>query len=145
MELEMLAPVGQRTLCRKAGELCLARIRAIRRRTDPGDPSLRRLLEEVERRDRLQLDEILGVDPDAETDDGGADPAAYFPSAHERFGEAPLDRESALYLVERLLEEAWRFFQNMARTSDREDARAVYTRIALRELGEVARLRTVIL
>ena len=145
MNLDTLAPEGQRTLCRKAEELCLARIRAILRQTDPNDPALRRLLEDIEQRDGLHLDEILRMEPDAGDLDDEADPSIHFPSARVRLGEAPLDRETAMYHLESLMEDAWRFFKDRARGSDREEARAVYSRIALDQLGLVAHLRTVLL
>ena len=50
-----------------------------------------------------------------------------------------------MYYVESLKEEASRFFQKMAQSAMDDHARAIFTRIALGEIGQIARLRTVLL
>lgn len=143
MSLATLAPEGQRTLCMEAGALCLARIRAILRQADPADGALCRLLKDVERRSGLQLDELREARVEADMADLHVN--ACFPSLRERLGEAPLTRDSALYYVERLKDEVWRFFSRLARSAADEESRALLTRASLSELSQVAQLRTVIL
>lgn len=143
MARNTVPPDGKHALCVKAEELCLNRIREIMRQADPSDPALRHLLADIERLNRVQLDEVahLGLaEPEAD-----ADLTSYFPSVRERLGEAPLNRDSAMYFIETLKEEASHFFQRMARSAMDDGARTVYSHIALRELCQVARLRSVIL
>ena len=142
MDIDTLAPDGQLTLCLRAEEVCLNRIREIERQSDPRDPALHRLLREIEAWERAQLDQVANMGRPAGIQ-VQAEP--YFPSTRERVGEAPLNRDSAMYYVESLKEEASRFFQKMAQSSLDDRARAVFTRIALGEIGQVARLRTVLL
>lgn len=142
MDIETLAPDGQLTLCLRAEEVCLNRIREIERQSDPRDPALHRLLREIESWEREQLEQVAGMGSPAGIQ-VRAEP--YFPSASERLGEAPLNRDSAMYYVESLKEEASRFFQRMARAAMDDRARAIFTRIALGGIGQVARLRTVLL
>jgi hypothetical protein len=143
MKLDVDAPAERQTPCAKVAERCLRRIREILRQADPADPALRRLLEDVERQHGFQLESVRSVEGCEDGNDD--DPRQHFPSLQEHLGEGPLNRDCAMFYVESLKEEAWRFFQNMARRAMDDDARAVYTRIALHELGEVARLRTMIL
>jgi hypothetical protein len=142
MDIDALAPDGQLTLCLRAEEVCLNRIREIERQSDPRDPALHRLLREIESWGRAQLDQVAGMGSPAGIQ-VRAEP--YFPSVRERLGEAPLTRDSAMYYVENLKEEASRFFQKMAQAAMDDRARALFTRIALGELGQVARLRSVLL
>jgi rubrerythrin len=145
MSLATLFPVERQTLGAKAEERCLNRVREILRRADPADAALRRLLQGVERQNRIQLESIREIGAEGEQEDVVVDLDAHFPSLRERLGEGPLNRDCALFFIERLKEEAWRFFERMALRAMDEDARAVYTHIALDDLGQVARLRAVIL
>ena len=142
MNIDALAPDTQLTLCLKAEEVCLKRIREIERQSDPGDQALHSLLREIEAWERDQLDQVAGMGSPAAIQ-VRAEP--YFPSARERLGEAPLSRDSAMYYLESLKEEASRFFQKMAQSAMDDHARALFTRIAQGGIGQVARLRTVIL
>jgi hypothetical protein len=143
MDLEALAPDGQLTLCLQAEEVCLRRIREIQRKADPGDPALHHLLREIESGECAQLSQVANIGKPAGLHNVEVEP--YFPSTRERLGEAPISRDSAMYYVERLKEEASRFFQKMAQAAMDDRARAIFTRIALGELGQVAQLRTVLL
>lgn len=131
------------THCREAEEACLGRLGQILRQADPGDASLRRLLEDVERHDRSRMEELRRVESSGSAEELAVE--AYFPSLRESLGEAPLNRDSAMYLVENLKVETWRFFRDLARLATREDAREAFTRAALDERGQVAWLRSVIL
>jgi hypothetical protein len=143
VDLDTLAPGGQRTLCLNAEEVCLRRLREIDRQADPGDLPLHRLLRDVESAMLAQLHALAHLG-EAESP-ATADPAPYFPSVRERLGEGPLSRDGALYHLENLKEETARFFQRMALAAMDDEARAIYTHIALDEFGHVARLRTVLL
>lgn len=143
MNLETLAPANPQSLWTQAEELCLSRIHEILQQADPSDVPLRRLLEDIERQNRKQLDEVRHVDASIEAVDIDVD--ACFPSLRESLGEAPLNRDSALYYVESLKDEAWRFFSRMARNAPDEDAREIFTHVSLSDLGQVAWLRSVIL
>ncbi|HEX7901855.1 MAG TPA: hypothetical protein VF950_29120 [Planctomycetota bacterium] len=145
MPLDDLAPDRQLTLCLKAGEFCLRRILEIERKSDPADTALHRLLREIESWERAQLDQVAEIGRPAGLQDPETAVDPYFPSARERLGEAPLNRDSAMYYVENLKEEASRFFQEMARAAMDERSRAIFTHIALGGLGQIARLRTVLL
>ena len=145
MSIDDLAPDCQLTLCLKAGEFCLRRIREIERKSDPSDTALHRLLRDIESWERAQIDQVAEIGGPAGPYDAEARVDPYFPSARERLGEAPLTRDSAMYYVENLKEEASRFFQKMAMAAMDERSRAVFTHIALGGLGQVARLRTVLL
>lgn len=142
MNLDVLAPPERQNLCAKAEETCLRRVREILRQADPSDTPLRRLLEDIERQHQIQLESVRVV---GEFEEGDDDPRPHFPSLREHLGEGPLNRDYALFYIESLKEEAWHFYEKMARRAIDDDARAVCTHIALYELGEVARLRTVIL
>jgi hypothetical protein len=133
--MNLIAP----TAC-QAEELCLDRIREILLQVDPADAPLRRLLEDVESRGQLQMEALRPLEGRAELD-----VETYFPSLGDSLGEGRLSRDSALYYVERLKEEAWRFFRDLARLATDAGAREAFTRAALDEIGQVARLREVIL
>ena len=145
MDLDTLAPDGQLTLCLRAEEVCLRRIREIERQSDPHDAALHRLLREIESVVHAQLDRVAEIGPSAKAQEPEIPVEPYFPSTRERLGEAPLNRDSAIYYVESLKVEASRFFQKMAQAAMDDRARAIFTHIALGELGQVARLRTVLL
>ena len=145
MDIDTLAPDGQLTLCLRAEEVCLRRIREIERQSDPRDTALHRLLREIESVGRAQLDRVAEISPPADAQDVEIPVEPYFPSTRERLGEAPLNRDSAMYYLESLKVEASRFFQKMAQAAMDDRARAIFTHIALGELGQVARLRTVLL
>ena len=145
MDIDTLAPDGQLTLCLRAEEVCLRRIREIERQSDPRDAALHRLLREIESVGRAQLDQVAEIAYPAGPQDVEIPVEPYFPSTRERLGEAPLNRDSAMYYLESLMVEASRFFQKMALAAMDDRARAIFTHIALGELGQVARLRTVLL
>lgn len=132
---------GPLTLCRRVEELCLDRILEIERRSDPSDSALRVLLREIESGDRAQLETV----PPVHAASSLGLPELSFPSSRESLGEAPLTRENAIYHVESLKAEASRFFQRMAGAVEDPTARQLFTRLALAGLGQVIRLRTVIL
>lgn len=140
MHLDLL---DSRAVCETAEDACLGRLREILLRLESGDHPLRRLIEDVERHDREAMEHLRmleGGGP-AET----LDVEAYFPSLRVSLGEAALNRDSAMYYVETLKEEAWRFFRDLARVATDDVARAAYARLAMENLGDVARLRSVIL
>lgn len=132
-----------RTPCEAAEEACLCRLRDILHQVDPRDASLCRLLEDVERHDRDRLEGLRGMERAVAAEE--VDVEAYFPSLRVSLGEGRLTRDSAMYYVENLKEEAWRFFRDLARLATDEEARAAFAHVTMDELGEVARLRTVIL
>ena len=143
MDFEAFSPDRKLTLCLKAEEVCLRRIRDIKRMADPGDPALHHLLREIESGELAQLSQVAKLGKPTGLHD--VEVESYFPSTRERLGEAPLSRDSAMYYVERLKEEASHFFQKMAQVAADDRARAILTQIALGELGQVAQLRTVLL
>lgn len=142
MNLETLTPANLRSSWAQAEELCLSRIHEILRQADPSDVPLRRLLGDIERQNRVQMDEVRHVDANIEAPD---DVDACFPSLRDSLGEAPLNRDSAPHYVDSLKKDACRFFSKMARNAPDEDTRAIFIQVSLSELDQVARLRMVIL
>lgn len=145
-ELEVLACGRELTLSLEAERVCLQRLAEIERRADPKDGPLHSLLRQVEASQQEYLQEVTQVA--AEFDQAVVDPdllAAEFPSVRERLGESPLGRDAALFYVESLKEEAFHFFRRLSDVVPDEELRAMFRRIALGEIGDVARLREVVL
>lgn len=146
-DLETLACGRELSLSLEAERVCLRRLAEIQRRADPKDEPLHSLLRRVEADEREHLQEVAQVAADLDGS-GIADPelvVVEFPSTRERLGESPLDRDAALYYVESLKEEAYRFFRRLSDAVADDDVRAMLRRIALGEIGEVVRLREVLL
>ncbi len=147
LDLDVLACGRELTLSLEAERVCLRRLAEIERRADPKDGPLHSLLRQVEANEREHLQEVAQYAADLDGQ-GLVDPelvATEFPSIRERLGESPLDREAALYYVESIKEEAFRFFRRLSDAVTDADVRALLRRIALGEIGEVARLREVVL
>lgn len=132
------------TLGLQAEDLCLRRMEDIQKLADPADVPLRRLIRDLEDEESAERERVTLHEAPADLDAPG-DLETEFPSVRERLGEGPLSRDNAMYYLEALKQDAFRFFQKLARSTQDEAARAYFTRLALEAMGQVARLREMIL
>jgi len=142
--MSLSAPDSPWTLGLRAEDLCLRRMEAIEKRADPADGPLRRLIHDLEDEESAERKQVSSHESPADLC-APASLESEFPSLRDRLGEGPLSRDNALYYLEALKQDAFRFFQKLARTTSDEAARAYFTRLALDAMGQVVRLREMIL
>lgn len=138
------------TLSAAAGRAVAVRLRRLRGHVDAGDRPLVKLLDHlITEKDnyahhiyRLQAG-IPG--PQIPPPDEAEALKRHLPSLLQGFGEAPLSRDVAMYLAERMDGELACFYHLLSeRATDRESL-AFFEEAAEREQAEVSRLRTLLL
>jgi hypothetical protein len=126
---------GERILlCRRAATVVIQRLRLLRRRADPEDASLGRLLERLASAEEQQLAELgrfghrRGGAAVEEPKDLEAAVAGFFPSLLHGPGGGGIDREAGSYFAECLQEESARLYRALAEEATDEESRAFFLR-----------------
>lgn len=141
------------SLCRRAEQVCLLRLERIREASDATDRPLHELFDDLaaEQRNHVSSIELYEVrTPRPET--WFLDPAQAerfvllrLPTVSRGFGEAPLDRDLALFFAESLEEEAARFYRALSEHAPDGESRSFFLNMAERGRCSLDHLRQVVL
>ncbi len=141
------------SLCRRAEQICLLRLEKIHEASDVTDQPLHDLLDDLaaEQRNHARSVELYEArTPRPQTwllDPAQADRLVLsrLPSVSRGFGEAPLDRDLALFFAESLEEEAARFYRSLSEHAPDGESRSFFINMAERDRCSLDHLRQVVL
>jgi hypothetical protein len=152
MTLDRLATPDLLALGRRALELCARRLEGIAEASEPDDLPLRQLLRRMALDQEIQAASVENLENGeieetrlaTKAEDAYGLLADHLTSLSKKFGEAPLNRDIALFYAESVEEEASRLFRLLATQARESSSSRLFAELSDHERDNLHQLREVV-